>query len=174
MQKTILTFLNPASPFVLAAALILTVDAVAAEPIATLPLYNHVGEQLMASGGRTREDVARDIPTTDELTLPVYPEVFYSGTIRADGMLPTVVLASGAPLETVEAWYREQQDLRYDETGRVFYRGDAYVMGSTESVFLQDISADPAASVGGMVFDMHGMKTQITVSYQPREGSEHE
>jgi hypothetical protein len=145
-----------------------------AEPAAILPVYNHVGEQLMASGGRTREDVAAEIPTRQEIGLPVYPDLFYSGSITAEGMMPSLVLASGDPVETVRAWYESQPELQYDEQSKVFYTGESYAMHESESIFLQDISDNPKASVGGMVFDMHGMKTQITISYKPKTGANDE
>jgi hypothetical protein len=152
----------------------LFISNVAAEPVASLPMFNHVGEQLMASGNRTRDDVARDIPSREEVGLPVYAGVFYSGTIQAEQMMPAIVLASGDPIETVMAWYESQSGLGYNDEFAVFYVGDEYVMKESESIYLQDISENPSGSVGGMVFDMDGMKTQITISYKPKTGNDDE
>ena len=152
----------------------LLIGNAAADPVASLPMFNHVGEQLMISGNRTREDVARDIPSREEVGLPVYAGVFYSGTIQAEQMMPTIVLASGDPVETVKAWYEGQSGLGYNDEFSVFFAGDEFVMNESESIYLQDISENPSASVGGMVFDMDGMKTQVTISYKPKTGKDDE
>ena len=152
----------------------LFISNAAADPVASLPMFNHVGEQLMISGNRTREDVAREIPSREEVGLPVYAGVYYNGTIEAEQMMPAVVLASGDPIETIMAWYEGQSGLSYNDEFAVFYAGDEFVMKETESIYLQDISENPSASAGGMVFDMDGMKTQITIRYKPKTGKDDE
>ena len=54
----------------------------------------------------------------------------------------------------------------------MFYVGDEYVMMQSEAVLLQDISDDPQASACGMAFDMKGMKTQFSISYEPKINTE--
>ena len=89
-------------------------------------------------------------------------------------MMPAVVLASGDPIETIMAWYEGQSGLSYNDEFAVFYAGDEFVMNESESIYLQDISENPSASAGGMVFDMDGMKTQIAISYKRKTGKDDE
>jgi len=100
--------------------------------------------------------------------LPIYPEAWYTGSMTADGMLPSAIMVSGDSVEKIKEWYLSQADLSYSEMSDIFYVGDEYKMMESESVMLQDISGDPQASFSGMVFDMKGMKTQFTISYKPK------
>jgi hypothetical protein len=42
-------------------------------------------------------------------------------------------------------------------------------MMESESVYLQDISENPEGIAGGLMCNMAGMKTQITISYKPKK-----
>ena len=43
-------------------------------------------------------------------------------------------------------------------------------MMQTPSVSFTDISDDPSANLMGMMYDMTGMKTMISIMYEPRGG----
>ena len=148
--------------------------AIAAEPVAGLPELNHVGEQMLASQEQTAADLIARIPSREMVGIAVYPGALYTGEIEGTGILPSVVLASAEPIEKVKAWYDNQPGFTYEETLNLFYLGDEYVMMETESVFLQDISENPQASAGALMFNMADMKTQMTISFKPKEGTDHE
>jgi hypothetical protein len=169
--------INPARVAIGLSALLLAAlntASVNAEPVGGLPDLNHVGSQMLESHGKTAADLLANVPSRETVGLPVFPGAFYTGTIEASEMMPTVVLASTEALAKVKAWYAGQPGFTYDDSFKLFYRGDEYVMMQTESVYLQDISENPTASAGGLMFNMKGMKTQITISYQPKTGAENE
>jgi hypothetical protein len=143
-----------------------------AEPVGDLPPMNEMAKTMMASQGKSIDDITKDIPTKTEVGLPVYPGSFYTTVFSGEGMLPSVVMASGDPIEKVKAWYAQEDGLTWSDTWNLFYVGDEYVMMKTESVFLQDISENPAESAGGMMYDMSGMKTQFTIAYKPKAAAE--
>jgi hypothetical protein len=139
-----------------------------AEPVGEALPFSDSGEKMMSAHGRSPADINAEIPSMETVGLPVYPGARYTGAMQAEGMLPTIVMASADPAETVKEWYAGQDGLSYSEMGQTFYAGDEYVMMQSETVFIQDISQDPFATVGGLLFDMEGMKTQISISYQPK------
>lgn len=140
----------------------------AAEPVGGMLPLSETGEAMMVMSGGSIEEHAAKIPSKEAVGLPVYPGAFYTAQMKGEGMLPSVIMASSDPIETVKAWYENQEGLTWNEMFGLFHVGDSYEMMVTESVFLQDISADPSASTGGFGgFDMSGMKTQITISYEP-------
>lgn len=141
-----------------------------AEAVGQLPALNHMGEQMLASQGMTASDLLQRVPSVEAVGMPVYPGALYTGEILAEGMLPSVVLASPDSIGQVRAWYAGQEGLSWEGNFRLFYRGAEYVLMESESILLQDISERPASSAGGLMFDMSGMKTQITISYQPKSG----
>jgi hypothetical protein len=141
-----------------------------AEALAQLPALNHVGEQMLASQGMTASDLQQRIPSRESVGMPVYPGALYTGEILGEGMMPSVVLATSDPIETVKEWYSGQEGLRWEDSFGLFFRGTDYVLMESESVLLMNISAHPASSAGGLMFDMSGMQTQITISYQPKTG----
>jgi hypothetical protein len=143
--------------------------AATAEPIGGMLPLTEMGESMLAMSGGSIDDEAAKIPSKEMVALPVYPGSYYTATFGGEGMLPGVIMASSDPLEKVKAWYVEQEGLTWNEMFGLFHTGDEYKMMVTESVFLQDISANPSESTGGLAgFDMSGMKTQITISYEPR------
>jgi hypothetical protein len=139
-----------------------------AEPIGDVPELNHAGAQVLAASGKSRADIVNEVPSREMVGLPIYPGALYTGSMTADGMLPSAIMVSGDSVEKVKEWYMSQADLSYNETSDIFHAGDEYKMMKSESIMLQDISADPQASFSGMAFDMKGMKTQFTVSYKPK------
>jgi hypothetical protein len=153
-------------------SLTITAGLAVADPIGDLPEFNESGEQLMGAHGKSRADIEKEIPSRVTVGLPVYPGALYTGKMEADGMLPTVIMVSGDPIEKVQEWYASQEGLSYHDTYATFYVGDDYVKTESETVFLQDISDDPSASFSGFAFDMEGMKTQFSISYKPKEDSQ--
>ena len=147
---------------------------VSAEPVGGLPELNHMGEQMLISQGQTAADLVQKIPSAETVGVAVFPGSLYTGEIEGSGMIPSVVLASKEPLEKVAEWYQEQPGYRYDETLKLFYLGDEYVMMESESVFLRDISENPEASAGGLMFNMADLKTQITITYKPKKSADNE
>ena len=147
---------------------------VSAEPVGGLPELNHMGEQMLISQGHTAADLVQKIPSAETVGVAVFPGSLYTGEIEGSGMMPSVVLASGEPLEKVKDWYEKQPDFSYEESFKVFYLGDEYVMMESESVYLQDISENPETSAGGLMFNMADMKTQITISYKPKKSMNNE
>jgi len=143
-----------------------------ADPIGKVPELNHSGAQILAASGKSHADIVSEVPSRETVGLPVYPGALYTGSVTADGMLPSVIMVSGDSVETVKEWYLGQAGLSYSETSDIFYVGDEYKMMESESVMLQDISDDPQASFSGMAFDMEGMKTQFTISYKPKAEAE--
>lgn len=154
------------------ACIALSPASASADPVGDLLEFSHVGEQMMASQGKGHADIKKEIPTKQTVGLPVYPGAFYTGAMAGEGMLPTIVMASGDPIETIKEWYANQDGLSYEDTFQTFYVGEKYLMMQSEAVFLQDISKDPSVSVGGLVFNMDGMKTQISISYIPKAETE--
>jgi len=153
----------------LATTLLLSLPlAAGAEPVGEMLPLNETAEAMMVFSGETVESMAAAIPSQEAVGLPVYPESFYASKFEAEGMLSAVTIASKDPMEEVKAWYEQQDALTWSDDYGFFYVGDEYEMMKSETVFLQDISADPQESAGGMSFDMNGMKTQITISYKPR------
>lgn len=150
------------------ATLLLVPLAAAAEPVGDMLPLSETGEAMLVMTGASIEDHAAKIPSKEAVGLPVYPGAFYTATFSGEGMLPSVIMASSDDFDTVKAWYQNQDGLTWSDMFGLFYAGDEYKMMVTESVFLQDISEDPSVSTGGMGgFDMSGMKTQITISYEP-------
>ena len=147
---------------------------VSAEPVGKLPELNHMGEQMLVSQGHTVADLMQKIPSTEAVGVAVFPGSLYIGEIEGSGMMPSVILVSGEPMEKVKEWYENQPDFSYEETFKLFYLGDEYAMMESESVFLQDISENPDASPGALMFNMAGMKTQMTISFKPKEGTDNE
>jgi len=143
--------------------------AATAEPVGGMLPLTEMGEAMLAMSGGSIDDEAAKIPSKEAVGLPIYPGSYYTATFGGEGMLPSVIMASSDPIEKVKAWYGEQEGLTWNEMFGLFHTGEEYKMMVTESVFLQDISEDPTASTGGLGgFDMSGMQTQITISYEPR------
>ena len=111
------------------------------------------------------------IPSMDTVGLPIYPQSILCTEMKIEGMMPTKVLASAEPIEAVTAWYMEQEGLNWSDQWGMFYVGDEYVMMQSETVLLQDISANPQASACGNVSNSDGMNTQISISYKPKSDS---
>jgi hypothetical protein len=147
---------------------------VSAEPVGRLPELNHMGEQMLISQGHTAADLAQEIPASDTVGVAVFPGSLYTGEIKGSGMMPSVVLASVESLEKVKEWYAKRPEFSYEESFKLFYLGDEYVMMESESVYLQDISESPETSAGGLMFNMADMKTQITISYKPKKSTDNE
>ncbi len=158
----------------LAVALALALGVAEAQPVAALPEFSHVGEQLMLSAGKSRADLESEIPSAESVGIPAYPGALYTGSIEGNEKLLSVVLASSDSIEKVKTWYSGQPGLTWSDESGLFFRGEEYVIMQSESVYLQDISADPGATPGGMFFNMNGMQTQITISYHPESGEKNE
>lgn len=154
----------------LAALLFAAVPALA-EPVGDLLPLNDAAKNMVAASGKSLDDVKKEIPSMEDVGLPVYPGSFYTGSSSGSGMLPSIVMASGDSMEQVKEWYAQQNGFTWHDMFGLFYLGDEYEMMQTESVFLQDISEDPAVSLGGLMYDMSGMKTQITISYEPKQAA---
>ena len=154
------------------ATLALVSSAANAEPIGDLPPLSDYSKQVMAGQGKSVQDMKDAIPSKEMVGIPVFPGALYCTEMTAEGMLPTVVLASEEPVGDVKTWYLEQEGLTWSEQWGMFYVGDEYVMMQSEAVLLQDISDDPQASACGMAFDMKGMKTQFSISYEPKINTE--
>ena len=153
---------------VFTALLLLAPFSVFAEPVGDMLPLTDMGEAMLVMSGASIEDEAAKIPSKEAVGLPVYPGAYYTATFGGEGMLPSVIMASSDPMEKVKSWYENQEGLTWSDMFGLFYVGDEYEMMVTESVFLQDISEDPSVSTGGLGgFDMSGMKTQITISYEP-------
>ena len=152
----------------LAPALLLLLPLAAfAEPVGEMLTLSEMGEAMLVMSGASIEDEAAKIPSREAVGLPVYPGSYYTAQFSAQGMLPAVILASSDPMEKVKAWYAMQEGLTWSDMFEMFHVGDSYEMMVTESVMLQDISEDPSQSTGGLGgFDMSGMKTQITISFE--------
>jgi hypothetical protein len=150
------------------AVFVLASAPLAAEPVGKLPPLSDFTKQVMASEGKTVNDLYKSIPSKETVGMAVYPDSLYCTEMSGEGMLPTVILASADPIEKVNAWHAEQASLTWSDMWGVFYVGDEYVMMQSESVVVMDISEDPQASACGLAFDMTGMKTQISISYQPK------
>lgn len=161
--------LTNCSIYALATTISLLASAAAvAEPVGEMLPLSEMGEAMLVMTGGSLEDEAAKIPSRETVGLPVYPGSYYTATFSAEGMLPSVIMATSDPMEKVKAWYEDQDGLTWNEMFGMFHVGDEYEMMVTESVFLQDISEDPSVSTGGMGgFDMSSMKTQITISYEP-------
>jgi hypothetical protein len=150
------------------AFVILSPVAAAAEPVGGMLPLTESGKSLLAMSGVSIDDQAARIPSKEMVGLPVYPGSFYTATFGGEGMLPSVIMASSDPIEKVKSWYEAQEGLTWNDMFGLFHTGDDYTMMVTESVFPQDISTNPSESTGGLAgFDMSGMKTQITISYDP-------
>jgi hypothetical protein len=161
------TILRKTSMLAITFACILPATTVA-EPAGEMLPLTEMGESLLAMSGASIEDHAAKIPSKETVGLPIYPGAYYTATFEGEGMLPSVIMASADPMDKVKGWYESQEGLTWSDMFGLFYAGDKYEMMVTESVFLQDISADPSNSTGGLGgFDMSGMKTQITISYEP-------
>lgn len=143
-----------------------------AEPVGELPPVSDAAKQMYAAQGKDLSEMADSVPLKAEIGLPVYPGSYFTGSFSGEGMLPSVILASKDPIDKVKAWYAEQPGLTWSDQWQLFHVGEKYTMMKTESVYLQDISADPQVSTGGLAFDMTGMQTQITISYEPRTGTQ--
>jgi len=104
------------------ACIALSPASASADPVGDLLEFSHVGEQMMASQG-----IKKEIPTKQTVGLPVYPGAFYTGAMAGEGMLPTIVMASGDPIETIKEWYANQDGLSYEDTFQTFYVGEKYV-----------------------------------------------
>jgi len=146
--------------------LALVLNIANAEPVGELPPLSDLSKQVMASQGKSVQDMKDAIPSKEMVGVPIFPGALYCTEMTAEGMLPTVVLASKEPIGDIKAWYLEQEGLTWSDQWELFYVGDEYVMLQSESVLLQDISEDPQASACGMMFDMKGMKTQLSISYE--------
>ena len=138
-----------------------------AEPVAGLLPLNETAEAMIAMQGKTVDDIKNEIPSMEAVGLPIYPGTYFGGTMTGDGSLPGVFLASADPLEKVKGWYAEQQGLTWHDTWQLFHVGDSYEMMQTPSVSFTDISDDPSANLMGMMYDMKGMKTMISIMYEP-------
>ena len=161
------TVIRKTSMLVIILAFFLPANSVA-EPAGEMLPLTEMGESILAMSGASIEDQAAKIPSKETVGLPIYPGAYYTATFGGEGMLPSVIMASVDPMDKVKAWYESQEGLTWNEMFGLFYVGEEYEMMVTESVFLQDISADPSNSTGGLGgFDMSGMKTQITISYEP-------
>ena len=97
------------------------------------------------------------IPSMDTVGVPIYPQSVLCTEMKIEGMMPTRVLASAETIEMVSAWYMEQEGLNWSDQWGMFYVGDEYVMMQSETVLLQDISANPHASACGNVSNSAGM-----------------
>ena len=139
-----------------------------AEPVGALAELNPMGEQMLTSHGKSAADIEQEIPSRQTVGLPVYPGAVYTGAMEGTGILPSIIMASADPVEKIREWYANQPGFSYHDQLRLFYIGDEYVMMESESVYLQDISENPSASTGGLMFNMAGMKTQFTISYKPK------
>ena len=154
----------------LTAALLLSSVAAFAEPVGDIPPISDSTRKIHEMQGKSIDDALAeykaDIPSKEEVGIPVYPGSFYTTKFEAEGMLPAVTLASKDSIDEVSAWY-EEQGLKWSDMAQMYYVGEKYEFMKSETVFLQDISEDPSESAGGLAFDMSGMKTQITISYKP-------
>lgn len=148
----------------LAALLLACLPALSmAEPVGALLPLNEAAKTMMG----TVDKVKQEIPSMEDVGLPVYPGSFFTASFSGSG-LNGVVMASGDSMEEVKAWYARQEGLTWSDDFELFYAGDEYEMMQTDSVYLQDISEDPSMSTGGLMFDMSGMQTQITISYEAK------
>lgn len=140
----------------------------AAEPVAGLLPLTESAESMMAMQGKTIDDVRNEIPEKGTIGLPVYPGSYFGGTMSGSGSLPGLFLATSDPIDQVKDWYAGQGGLAWNETWQLFHVGDSYEMMQTPSVSFTDISDDPSANLMGMMYDMQGMKTMITLMYEPQ------
>lgn len=167
MQKSIFKIMLS----VCAVALIMFVSAPAsAGPVGELPKLNDHTVQILAFQGKSVSDMKSEIPSKETVGLPIYPGSVYTTEFLMEGMPNTVVMASQDPMEEIKEWYSKQEELTWSDMMQMFYVGDEYVMMQSEAVMLMDISEDPQVSAGGLAFDMTGMKTQISISYNPKSG----
>lgn len=139
-----------------------------AGPVAGLLPLNETAEAMIAMQGKTVDDIRNEIPSMEAVGLPIYPESYFGGTMSGSGSLPGLFLATADPVAKVKDWYAGQEGLTWHDTWELFFVGDSYEIMQTESVSFMDISDDPSANLMGMMYDMKGMKTMITLMYEPQ------
>jgi hypothetical protein len=153
-----------------AVCLMVAIPPVTADPVGELPPMSDTGKQMLESQGKSIQDIKETIPAKERVGIPIFPNALYCSEMSMDGMLPTLIMASDASMATVSDWYMQQDGLNWSEQWSMFYVGDKYVMMKSETVMLQDISEDPQANACGLMFEMAGMKTQLSISYKPKSG----
>ena len=84
--------------------LVLASGVVCAEPVGELPPLSDFSRQMMEGQGQTERDLRAAIPSKETVGIPVFPNALYCTEMKAEGMLPTVVLASDESMDSVKTW----------------------------------------------------------------------
>lgn len=153
-----------------------------AEPVAPLLPYNDAGRQMLAAQGKTVADALKDVPTGDEVGLPVYPGSYMGTAGKSDGAVSSVQLVSKDDAEKVIAWYKKElgkawkyvPELATEQMGEigVFVKTDKEKVDSIDSLSMQQIriaKVEKPEDTGflAMAFDVTGVKTMINMQIKP-------
>ena len=146
-----------------------------------LPITD-LGKQAMTAQGKTLADMQSNLPSAEEVAMPIYPGTFCGATGESNGELSTLTIASKDSPEKVVAWYQEHfgadwqyaPQLAVKEAGQVgiFVNTDKKNISAMDSLKHRQLSVTKVEKPGDagfieMMFDVKGIKSMIVMTLRP-------
>ncbi|WP_020675004.1 hypothetical protein [Geopsychrobacter electrodiphilus] len=146
-----------------------------------LPITD-LGKQSMTAQGKTTADMQSNLPSAEEIAIPVYPDAFCGATGESNGELSTLTIVSKDSPEKVVAWYQEKlangwqytPELAVKEAGQVglFVNTDKKNISPMDSLKYRQLIVSKVEKPGDtgfveMMFDVKGVKSMIVMSLKP-------
>lgn len=146
-----------------------------AEPVAPLLEMTEQGLKLVKAQGKTLNDVEAEIPSRENISLPIYPEAYFASHVEgAEGssttMLPAVNLVATDPPEKVKEWYRKNLDgWTFNPTYELFHPEGATVdMASLMEIPTIAVMAEDDPGFDLMFYKAQAVKSRIIIRYDPQ------
>ncbi len=165
-----------------AALLFVSLHNASAEPIAKLAPLNGSGKQALVAEGKTEEDIRNEIPSSEMIGLPAFPNSYFAGAGGEGDSIDMLMLMSKANPAEVVAWYQKKlgggwqniPDLATKELGEVavFVKTDKKNISVMDSLKYQQIrisKVDKPEDTGfaAMMFDVSGIRSMINMTVKP-------
>ncbi|MDH3220325.1 MAG: hypothetical protein OEO19_12395 [Gammaproteobacteria bacterium] len=143
---------------------------------------NSFGKQAFAAEGKTEEDVRSDIPSSEMVGLPAFPDSYFAGAGGDGDSIDTLMLMSKADSAEVVAWYQKKlgggwrniPDLATEQLGEVavFVKTDKKNISAMDSLKYQQIRISKVekpedTGFAAMMFDVSGIRSMINMTVKP-------
>lgn len=167
---------------VFAVLVLLVCSSVWAGSVAQLLPLNDYGKQSLASQGKTRADMEKDMPPAEMIPLPVYPGSFYGMVGRQGKEISTISFLSKDSADKVVAWYQEQLGKDWQAAPQlavkqmkqvgVFVNSDQKDLSPFAALKYRQLcvsQVDTADDTGfiAMMFDVSGIRSMIVMTLKP-------
>ncbi|MDW7774539.1 MAG: hypothetical protein SCH71_16770 [Desulfobulbaceae bacterium] len=164
---------NPISLMILSCVLLVLSlgSAALAEPLAPASKFSKKGIKILKSSNQTPKDFEKDIPSKEEVDIPVYPGATVSYVLEpGTGLPPTVNLISNDPPDKVKEWYRKNlEGWGYSDMLNLFYEGTQEPQiaelfeGKYQTVAVMEETGE---GLDLLLFEVPDVKTRIQIVYK--------